>query len=421
MQKKSFKIKLGCLSALIERINKSNIIYQTQNLEIQHLQKEMYGCLRHFIELVCKPRNFNEDLTKLKSIGWTKKLNLKEDLRIIDNNLVKFLTDKEFLKKLTNSASKDVKEILSSHANDQLDFIHIFMPYIGKMIELMYIYMPYDDPVVKSIDFVEINIADENFEEKILTLNEQFAIISPEEIVELTAEILQLKMDASNVVLAKSESNSSSLLAWNKIENMSFDIDHHQKYKLLSKIIRTIHTLPTSSSGVEQAFSQVKLVKNLLRSRLSEKLTEALMVIAQEYQDCDDISVSDDMIKRFDKIRHDLADRKSGNRESVQNNANMNAEDVEEEEDISVYDNSEESNENTSDSGNNHLYYEEFGDLDDFHYHEKYVENEKYLASLGRPEIDVIDSVNIGIGGQMPLFSSTFGINTPNSPENNSY
>ena len=62
-------------------------------------------------------------------------------------------------------------------------------------------------------------------------------------------------------------------------------------------------TLPTSSSGVEQTFSGVKLIKTLLRNRLSADKVEAILLILQSYGGKKKIEISDKLVSLLKEVK----------------------------------------------------------------------------------------------------------------------
>ena len=106
---------------------------------------------------------------------------------------------------------------------------------------------------------------------------------------------------------------SSSLKLWNDLKN---SLEEGQSLHCLSKILHFAHTLPTSSSDIEQSFSSLKFIKNVFRSNLLENTTQALLLIAQEYEN-KDIEISVEMVEGFKKIRKELSQRKSNKKKKI--------------------------------------------------------------------------------------------------------
>jgi len=85
-------------------------------------------------------------------------------------------------------------------------------------------------------------------------------------------------------------------------------------FSYLSQIFKIVQTLPTSSSPVEQTFSLMKLVKTAIRNRLQDKTLQSLLMINQEYKDCNKdkrIVVADEVVNLFNQNKDDLNFRKS--------------------------------------------------------------------------------------------------------------
>jgi len=110
---------------------------------------------------------------------------------------------------------------------------------------------------------------------------------------------------AANFDWARFKAQDSTLYFWNLIEKSSSkNQDGSSKYKLLSKVLRVTHSLPTSSDYIEQSFSCLKFIKNNLRSNLREETTLSLILIAQEFSNRK-IIITDRMIDLYSKAKEE--------------------------------------------------------------------------------------------------------------------
>ena len=159
------------------------------------------------------------------------------------------------------------------------------------------------------LGFVTLNPTPENLRSKILTFSNTFGLVPVLETQKLSDEITKLCNE--DILWARSIAKNSSLYLWDLIEGTSETIDGIPKYYHLSTIFRTAHSLPTSSAGIEQSFSTLKFVKNVLRSNLLEETTQSLLYIAQRYQN-NEIEVSESMVEMYNNIKEKLNRRKSG-------------------------------------------------------------------------------------------------------------
>jgi len=84
----------------------------------------------------------------------------------------------------------------------------------------------------------------------------------------------------------------------------------------LSKVLKVCHSLPTSSSSLEQSFSRLKFIKNNLRSNIKEETLQSLLLITQKYQNQKEIVIPKKIIQAYDIMKQTLTQRKSNNKEN---------------------------------------------------------------------------------------------------------
>jgi len=142
-------------------------------------------------------------------------------------------------------------------------------------------YLPVGDKTIDPLDFVTLVHPLPILKEKILNINNTFAIISSEQIPDLVDEINSLK--SQEELWMRVVCKESSLHLWDRTHGISLSEDGNSKDPLLSKIFRIAHLLPTSTSGIEQVFSSLKLVKSNLRNRLNENSVQSLILILQKF------------------------------------------------------------------------------------------------------------------------------------------
>jgi len=73
--------------------------------------------------------------------------------------------------------------------------------------------------------------------------------------------------------------------------------------ELIPKIVFFAETLPTTSAGLEQSFSQIKLLKKDSRNRLEESTLEGLVLISQEFSEAKRVQIDDKMVKLFLEVK----------------------------------------------------------------------------------------------------------------------
>ena len=71
---KHFKLQIVFLSGIVEKINKSNQIYQSQCLEINNLKSEMINCIKCIARLTIKDEDLSNDPHLLKKKNGTHQL-----------------------------------------------------------------------------------------------------------------------------------------------------------------------------------------------------------------------------------------------------------------------------------------------------------------------------------------------------------
>jgi len=163
------------------------------------------------------------------------------------------------------------------------------------------------------LDFVTLNMNENDLKKKILLFNEIFQIIPLDSINQLSHEIHQLTQQ--DLFTLRKKAKKSSLYLWNLIQETCED------YKLLDKIFRTAHALPTSSAPIEQTFSTLKLIRDENRTSLLEETCEGLIIIHEKYQN-EEIKISNLMMEKFNQIREELIGRKTKQDQRVQESMN---------------------------------------------------------------------------------------------------
>ena len=107
------------------------------------------------------------------------------------------------------------------------------------------------------------------------------------------------------------DSTGSSLRLWSLFEQTYGKTNpetkfHETSFPCLSKIVRTAHSLAPSSANVEQCFSVLKLLKTALRSSLKEKTLESLVLIHDEFKTGKPITIPNELIAKYDKMKEKL-------------------------------------------------------------------------------------------------------------------
>jgi len=302
MQDKVFKLNIICLGGIInKKLNKSNLKWQHQKLEIHNLKAEMIQCIRDISHLFINPNDIPMNIADIERKEWENEENIHKY----------FLNNDEFIKNLIREIDPALKELLSLDLETQNKFSSNFQKYLAKVLSLLIIYLPIDDKIVDTLDFVSLTQPLSVFKEKVLSFNDQFRIIPAEQIPELSDEI-NLIMN-QDILWMKALCKESSLYLWDMIQGTSSSETGNLKYPLLNKVFKVAHSLPTSSACLEQTFSCLKLVKNNLRNKLHENTTQSLLLVIQRFKD-EEIVISDDMIMNYENMKIILNVRKTRNR-----------------------------------------------------------------------------------------------------------
>jgi len=305
LEDKGFKYKLICLNGIInKKINRSNIIWQNQALEVQNLNSEMIHCLKGIAYLFINPNSIPENISVMKEKKWDSEENLYEH----------FVPVEVFIKNLEREIDPNLKDLFTFEADFQKEFTEYFQKYLARLLSFMIFYLPIEDRIVKALDFLNLTQSISELKENILYFNERFSIIPPQQTPDLFEEINLLS--SQDKVWMKPLCKESALHFWNLIEGTSTTSTGCPKYPLLSKVFKIAHSLPTSSACIEQSFSSLKMVKSNLRNQMNEKTVESLIFIQQAFRS-EDFIITDEMIQRCEETRKSLRVRKSRSREFI--------------------------------------------------------------------------------------------------------
>lgn len=301
-----FKLKILFISGVVKKLNEMNIKFQDHHLEINHLLAEMQNRIRDFARLTLKNEFIKEFFPKnpgefLKS-KWEDVQTYKE----------KYLPYQEFIFTLITDQDKNLLPLENLQDEQKKKFAEVFQPFLAKIISRLVFYFPVADELVNTLDFVTLDRESDELKKKILAFNKQFNIIPFDQINALSKEISFLT--EINLLLLRKEAKKSSLYLWDLIKQMENNGDEMEAFPLLNKIFQTAHALPTSSSGVEQSFSSMKLIKSAIRNRLHEETVQSLMMICEEHRE-NGIIISEEMVQLYEQQKEELRLRKSNKKE----------------------------------------------------------------------------------------------------------
>ena len=284
----SFFVKISFLSLIIGKINHYNMKFQTQGLDISQLKYQIYECFAMILELIVIPSKLDlQNLKKYFSVNWPNQ----------ENHEMWFLKSDALIQKLQKEYSKELYKLKNLTLSQQETFTEIFQKFLSKMLDLMIFYLPLEGSIIDSFDFVHAISDFSELSTKALEFNNYFGVIDNSQIPDLKKEIIKLTSRRRS----KYENGTSDILhIWDNIEQ---DNSEGFKFILLPKLVNAAQTLPTSSSGVEQTFSGVKLIKTLLRNRLSADKVEAILLILQSYGGKKKIEISDKLVSLLKEVK----------------------------------------------------------------------------------------------------------------------
>ena len=238
-----------------------------------------------YCEPFVDPKYIPKTVAELNYDDWKNEQNAKE----------RFLSFDDFIKNLVIDLDSKLVGLQSFETSMKKTIADIFQPYLCKIFSFILYYLPYRDEIVNSLDFVTLSQDPQEIKNKILAFNNEFSIVPPNQISELTKEINQI-FSNPNFQWTKITTKDSSLYLWDLIQ------ETYGKgcFKLLPRIFQVAHVLPMSSAGIEQSFSTLKLIRNTLRSNLLEETTQALLLIAQEFEMP---NVSDEVIELYNSFK----------------------------------------------------------------------------------------------------------------------
>ena len=294
---KQLYLMLQLLNSVVAKINKSNELFQSQNLRIEKLKTEMIICFRGILNFTLKPEKYCHKVEELIEIKWERKDNQKEW----------FLPYEEFINGLSLIIKKESQDYLKSlSGKEQENFTNGFYKFISKILSLCTEYLPFKDPIIRELDLVCLVGSPDQVFAKFMNFNKFFKVIPEEKLGDLKNE-LNILMAPDIYYLERSD----TLSMWDYIDN-----EGHFPYSV--QIAKAAQSLPSSSAVVEQAFSLMKLIKTDQRYRLSESALQGLIFLKQEYSQNNVIQIREKNIINFQHTRDQLNKRKSGINELTQ-------------------------------------------------------------------------------------------------------
>ena len=194
-----------------------------------------------------------------------------------ENQNLWFLNTNDFIKKLKTEYPSQMSKLRILTIDQEESFAQIFRVFAAKLLDLMIFYLPLEDNIIETFDFIQDISNYGDLLGKTLEFNNYFKILEESQISDLKNEILKLTSQKRS---RYDQGATNMIEVWDKLEE---DVSNGYQFSLLPKLVKIAQSLPTSSSDVEQAFSGIKLIKTLLRNRLSAEKIESILLIIQAY------------------------------------------------------------------------------------------------------------------------------------------
>jgi len=242
------------------------------------------------LQLVLQPSQLEQVLGDYLVNDW-EDMDLQEKM---------FLNSEDFINNLISDISSKFNIIYEQHEEIQEGFVDMFKGFIGKILNLLAIYLPYEEKLVDTFDFVDLKDSLIIFKTKLKEFCDYFNLLTEEDKPLLQEELIKLKSIKINYYR---DNSHSTLHMWDLLKAQ-------ENLVLIPKIIHFAETLPTTSAGIEQSFSQIKIFKTDLRNRLNEESLEGLILISQEFVQSGRISIDERMMQLFKQAQKNFYSKK---------------------------------------------------------------------------------------------------------------
>ena len=239
----------------------------------------MRECYNSCVELVIKPIMSDVDFCDYLKNDWEDTL-VQEEL---------FWDTAGFISSLSDSISSKFKRLQEEDGQVQVEFVSMFYDFIGKILNLLKDYLPLEDKLIEILDFIDLKDPLSAFKQKLKFFCEYFNILKEEEKATLQDELVSLKQIRIDYY---QDSSLNTLHMWDRIQAK-------ENLTIIPRMIKFAESLPTTSAGIEQSFSQIKLLKSDLRNRLHESTLEGLILISEEFKAKKAISIDERVLKLF--------------------------------------------------------------------------------------------------------------------------
>ena len=127
LKNKCFKLKISLLSGLVGIINTSNIIFQTPDLEVHKIKKQIEQCVKTFISLL-----FKDSKLSIATVQQLDLENQKVKQNYFETNFETFMRRAKLLAKIPFIQTNIL------NANDKEEVLNDFKPFIASIISYLF-------------------------------------------------------------------------------------------------------------------------------------------------------------------------------------------------------------------------------------------------------------------------------------------
>jgi hypothetical protein len=292
-----FYLQIRFVNFIVNTINQFNQKFQNHSMSIGQVKAGITHCYNLLLSYIMPAENLEFNVEKFIKINWLSQK--KQEEYFYDSaGFIEYLSDE-----LSPEDFQGLKELPEASQNN---FYKNSVKFMAKILRLFPKYFNFTDKVLELTTFLELKDSFSRAKDKITDFGKRCNLLKEEELPQLHSEIVQLFSDP-NLKSYKDSAQGNTLKLWDMIDEKEFS--------LLHRLVKVAHSLPTTSSTIEQAFSILKLYKNEKRNQLHEKTVEALMMIDQEYKIKGSFTITEQMLESLIEIRKSLNERKSNSKE----------------------------------------------------------------------------------------------------------
>ncbi len=196
---------------------------------------------------------------------------------------------------LSTAMKEEVKGFLQS--------VQAFYIEAARQIKMRF---PIDDDILKSLTILNPSTINSTSSSSVIALAGKFPNIIPEEEVQkIDHEWRELQFLEPSELPSSSETRADVVTFWGSVSRMT-NPSGESRFPTVSKLMKSVLSLPHSNADVERVFSQVTLVKTKLRNSLKTSTLDAILLTKQCLpSSCVEFKPSSSMVKRMSRRMYD--------------------------------------------------------------------------------------------------------------------